>query len=593
MQCTSAAIGLLLCQICAATTDITNAPVIIDMVQNNPGDAVAWQQSKYFDARVLKAAGYTGQTTTGEVSGTMAVDFSSTGLDFFPSGSKQRLWLDAYAKGVERFVEQAHDAEVKAYFFVDLLVFPTFVVDAYPNITGSDGKIEWNEASRQLLAVLVNETFKKFPGCDGWIVRTGETYTYDTPYHVGNTPNPAKTVEGWADFATTLREMVCVQQNKQLFFRSWDNWPSEAAYYLKLTDRVPTHPLLYFSVKHSAGDFVRPAVWNPTLGIGKHAQIVEVELQREYEGKGAHPNYVMDGIIDGFKEMDKKVGLKDVIHSPQIKGLWTWTRGGGWWGPYLHGNEQWIDLHFQVLSRWWAASGSKTEAQVFAEVTPILLLGCADDRCLSAFRNFSQSAADVVLHGLWGEVSSCGDWMRDDRIGGVDRLGCLKRLGNDDAKWAASLQEKTNAAAIAVRNVGLYTERIGPQVTGYQLRQWMLVSAEYSAHLYTIVAAAWPLLQHAYRLAHSMPPIMKPAEVAAQIEVYDGAFGAYRAFGLGNVHAPSLYHDYYLCLGTTCNGGFNPPASDMQQGSYNGKNAYGVGHTVDQLRNSSRIAVTF
>jgi hypothetical protein len=61
-----------------------------------------------------------------------------------------------------------------------------------------------------------------------------------------------------------------------------------ASYYEQMTNQIPTHPQLYFSIKHSAGDFTRPAVWNPQLGTGKHAQIVEVELQREYEGKGAY-----------------------------------------------------------------------------------------------------------------------------------------------------------------------------------------------------------------------------------------------------------------------------------------------------------------
>ena len=306
------------------------------------GDS-AWQQSKYLDASFLQNMGYTGQVTTGEISGTLAVDFSSIqGQDFFPSGSPQRLWLDTYSRGVHRFVDQTKRAGLKAYFFVDLLVFPVFVVNAYPNITATnnDGKtktaIVWNEASRELLSILVNETFRKFPGCDGWIVRTGETYTYDTPYHIGNTPNPNKDVEIWADFVTVLREMVCVQHRKQLFFRSWDNWPSNAAYYRNLTDRVPTHPLLYFSVKHSMNDFVRPARWNPTLGIGKHAQIVEVQLQREYEGKGAYPNYVMDGVINGFREMKTKMGLNDIRHSPQLKGLWTWSRGGKY-RTYPHG----------------------------------------------------------------------------------------------------------------------------------------------------------------------------------------------------------------------------------------------------------------
>ena len=50
---------------------------------------------------------------------------------------------------------------------------------------------------------------------------------------------------------------------------------------------------------------------------------------------------VMDGVINGFSEMplDQRKGLKDMINSTVIRGLWTWSRGGdtgGWWGPYIH-----------------------------------------------------------------------------------------------------------------------------------------------------------------------------------------------------------------------------------------------------------------
>ena len=34
----------------------------------------------------------------------------------------------------------------------------------------------------------------------------------------------------------------------------------------------------------------------------------------------------MQGVIDGFPEMSSKVGLKDIVDKPQLKGLWTWTR---------------------------------------------------------------------------------------------------------------------------------------------------------------------------------------------------------------------------------------------------------------------------
>ena len=260
-------------------------------------------------------------------------------------------------------------------------MFPTPVLAAWPNATTGDGKtVAWNDATRQLLKVLVQETFERFPGCDGWIVRTGETYTYDTPYHVGNTPNAGKKAEVWVDFIKFLRDEVCAGQGKDLFFRGWDNWPSNADYYEQMTDQIEPHSQLYFSIKHSAGDFTRPAQWNPQLGVGKHAQIVEVELQREYEGKAScttapphalvfdpldrstaffgaaslstwmlaeltDPNYVMSGVINGFPEMSHPIGLKDIVGKPQLRGLWTWTRGGGWWGPYIHGNEQWVDLH--------------------------------------------------------------------------------------------------------------------------------------------------------------------------------------------------------------------------------------------------------
>ena len=70
--------------------------------------------------------------------------------------------------------------------------------------------------------------------------------------------------------------------------------------------------------------------------------LVSFGLNRAYVGRR---NYVMSGVIDGFPEMSAPIGLKDIVKKPQLKGLWTWTRGGGWWGPYLHGNEQWVDLH--------------------------------------------------------------------------------------------------------------------------------------------------------------------------------------------------------------------------------------------------------
>ena len=65
------------------------------------------------------------------------------------------------------------------------------------------------------------------------------------------------------------------------------------------------------------------------------------------------------------------------------------------------------------------------------------------------------------------------------------------------------------------------------------------------------------------------------------------AWAAYRAYGLAEFYAPSLYHPYYLCLGTHCNCAFDPPAQDFTASG--GIGSAGVGAAVDALRNISGL----
>ena len=110
-----------------------------------------------------------------------------------------------------------------------------------------------------------------------------------------------------------------------VFYRTWDfgnNFHVNPAYYLKVTYAIEPHPNLIFSIKHQAGDFLRMTPFNPTIGIGKHRQIIEVQCQREAYGKGAHPFYVGDGVINGWEEYAKIMkpgqprGLRDVVNTP-------------------------------------------------------------------------------------------------------------------------------------------------------------------------------------------------------------------------------------------------------------------------------------
>jgi hypothetical protein len=226
--------------------------------------------------------------------------------------------------------------------------------------------------TQKVIRAQVDEIFKSFPDLDGITLRFGETYLQDAPYHAGDDPTAGgeRAVRDQVLLIGILRDEICVKRNKKLIYRTW-TWKipfhDDAGFYLKVTDQVKPHPNLLFSIKHQEGDFHRLSPFNETLGIGKHRQIVEVQCQLEAYGKGAHPYYNGVLIDKGWEEYDPafeggrlaktlaKAGrakcLKDLLGKPQFAGLWTWSRGGGWGGPYIQ-NEFWTELNTYVLSHW-------------------------------------------------------------------------------------------------------------------------------------------------------------------------------------------------------------------------------------------------
>lgn len=119
----------------------------------------------------------------------------------------------------------------------------------------------------------------------------------------------------------------------------------------------------------------------------------------------------------------------------------------------------------------------------------------------------------------------------------------------------------------------MFDADIAPALSDSAQAAFVATSLRYGQHLFTVIDAAWRVMAQGYRKDHGLQwnaGLLKQA-----IADYDSAFGAYRAFGLSEEYAPSLYHDYYLCLGTQCNGAFDPnPRPD------------GIGNTVDKYRST-------
>ena len=103
---------------------VANAPVLLDMVQNNPGDPIGFQQTKYADPEFLSELGYDGQVSTGENSILLTATFNSTvegGI--WAEGSPELAWRDAYADQLGAWSDRAAASDVGTFWFTDLMVF--------------------------------------------------------------------------------------------------------------------------------------------------------------------------------------------------------------------------------------------------------------------------------------------------------------------------------------------------------------------------------------------------------------------------------------------------------------------------------------
>ena len=149
-----------------------------------------------------------------------------------------------------------------------------------------------------------------------------------------------------------------------------------------------------------------------------------MQCQREAYGKGAHPYYVGDGVINGWEEYATLMkpgqprGLRDIVNNTNFAGVWTWSRGGGWEGPYIT-NETWCALNVYVMAKY-AANPQRTEEAIFDEfATQQLGLQGGD---VARFRELNLLSAAAVLRGQCSFVKPVDLWWARDDFMAAPRL---------------------------------------------------------------------------------------------------------------------------------------------------------------------------
>ncbi len=502
-------------QICTIGTFASNGDsytrsldIITDMVHNNPGD-VEWN-SNFNDPTFLSMRGYTGQVFFLYDAAQFGIDWSSYDEEIFPVGSESYNWvMDKRAELNEKY--NAAIAEgLKVYFMMDFIVLPNSVKTLYGDEVMTNGKIDINKPkTRELINVMIDEMFTTFPQIDGIYFRYGESYVgenYGVPYHFGNNPIgvSGNDNDDHAFLLELFREEICEKRGKEVIYRTWStsiapgSFTTDPNAYLDITNRVEPHENLYIAIKHTSGDFWRNYIFNQTLNIGNHQQIVEVQAAREYEGKGAHPNYVAGGIINGFPEYewqmsdDKAKCLRDVVNvdGSKIVGIWTWSRGGGWGGPYINGettqesgSELWPDLNAYVLAEW-AKDTSRTDEELVKQYAKEVL-GMSDADAETLYKICTLSA-DAVLYGKGTNSAPMLEvnWMRDASINSSLFNNCVNTMFTH--KEADGSYTKLNERRYSVELWNEIVELAATLDDSLPCKEFIEVTCEYGLDLYSI-----------------------------------------------------------------------------------------------------------
>ncbi len=538
----------------------------MDMVHNNPGEEP--YVTKYNDPNYVKSQGFNGMVTHWFVN--CAITYDNYGKGLVPVNTEERKWIETRASEIDKKLADCKKAGMDIYPFTDFIVFPRSVWAKYRDEISGNGKVigdggmsgraakpnMQSKRTQDLLRAQIDGIFERFPDLAGLTTRFGETYLHDTPYHMGGGPirEGKEGIEDQITFINILREEVCVKRNKKIFFRTWDfgyNFHTNPEYYLAVTNKIAPHPNLFFVIKYQQDDFHRMTPFNPTIGIGNQPQIVEAQSRMEAYGKGAHPYYTAKGVIDGWPETKYEItfgsheftgklndpakprGIKDVLSTGLLKGVLTWSNGGGWDGPYTT-HEIWTDLNTFVISQW-GRNPERSEEDIFYEFGANLgLQGYQAD----LFRQLCLLTVEGVRKGQLNTYTSNSVWWsRDQYFSVAENKNVLNEIIRKNVEKQV-LAEKAEASAIW-RQIELLSKQFC--VKDAETQEAIEVSSTYGRIKYELIEQMWILMIENARAKRN--GTLDKERVRSAIKTYNRLWDEWRHLKSSSKYCASLYTD--------------------------------------------------
>ena len=161
--------------------------------------------------------------------------------------------------------------------------------------------------------------------------------------------------------------------------------------------------------------------------------------------------------------------------------------------------------------------------------------------CLTACRAelLGRYVKDYDDRHLRQAVMPCGNWIRDDKLGGLDQLGEVFEALYSDGTLRDSLEEKRQALALWEEAREIYRTMDFKET---ELGAYIGVSVDYAVALFRIVCHGWGVMAEGYLGERSGR--YDRAALKAHIRAYDAAWEAYRQVG-ERKDCASLFRDTY------------------------------------------------
>ncbi len=478
--------------------------LVLATILDNPGEPRA--ETRFRDPKLLRSLGYNGivlyETTA--LSGLLTPDTLAAG--------ELRRWVGELYDSVEQTIENARAAGLDVYVFVDAptLAFE-LVGSAMTCVRESKTLCPASEELLDMTGQCIDALVARFPDIAGIVLRLGENEAHRTPFLEGNdiyTPHCARCsalgkVDRLARYISFYHDLVVRRLGRRLIVRAWNHRPGGfhdvADLASQLAPRLPEdNDKLILSFKFTQTDFWRYQRWNASsLAFGDRPILYELECQREFEGKGAMPNYQPPLWRDGMPEVDHTIGLAEAAGKVNLAGLWAWVRGGGYGGPYIGPDaEMWIDANVVAVPA--LAANPKAHLDDLARTWIRDHLECPDPATLAAIHaaltHSTQTALEMFYVGPFAAARAdpwypSGNFIQDDNIDAEAGWRIIQRLSDTALDQAvAEKQRAVERVAHDRRAIQQTATSLGERV-GQTLIHQMEYAESLAETLHDLVAA--------------------------------------------------------------------------------------------------------